>query len=335
MSHTTRNAIAVVYSAIAELKLNPRNPRTHSPKQIGQIAQSIETFGFNVPVLIDGRDNVIAGHGRILACKLLGWTEVPTIRLEHLNEAQAKAFMIADNRLTEIAVWDDRLLAEQLKELSVLNLDFSLEVTGFEMGEIDLRIESLKGELEADDDPADTLPAMQMGPAVSRAGDLWLLGEHHRLLTASALDEAAYALLMQHERAAMVFTDPPYNVPIEGNVSGLGSIRHRDFVMASGEMDAAGFIAFLTRARTLLVRYSVDGSLHFVFMDWRHLSDLFAAGHEVYAELINLCVWVKSNGGMGSFYRSRHELVFVFRHGRARHRNNVQLGQFGRNRINV
>jgi DNA modification methylase len=256
------------------------------------------------------------------------------IRLDHLTEAQAEAFMIADNRLTEISVWDDRLLAEQLKELSELDLDFSLEATGFQMGEIDLRIEGLTAASADERDPADALPAVRTGPAVSRSGDLWLLGQH-RVLCGSALDEPAYAALMADRRAAMIVTDPPYNVPIAGNVSGLGAIHHQDFVMGCGEMDEAQFIAFLTGACALHARYSANGSLHFVFMDWRHLAELLAAGREVYTSLLNLCVWVKNNGGMGSFYRSQHELVLVFKHGRAPHRNNIKLGQFGRNRTNV
>ncbi len=315
------------------MKLDLRNPRQHSPQQIRQIARSIEAFGFNVPVLVDANMKVIAGHGRVMACQQLGIEQLPTIRLEHLTEAQARAFMIADNRLTENSVWDDRLLAEQLKELSALDLDFSIEATGFEIGEIDLRIEGLTTESDGED-PADALPVVRAERAISRAGDLWLLGRH-RVYCGDALDEAAYATLMQGERAAMVITDPPYNVPIEGNVSGLGAVRHRNFAMASGEMDEAEFAAFLTRACSLLAKYSSDGSIHFIFMDWRHMSELLAAGRQVYTELKNLCVWTKNHTGMGAFYRSRHELVFVFKHGRASHRNNVLLGKYGRDRANV
>jgi hypothetical protein len=324
--------LAIIYQPIGDLKLNRRNPRIHSSKQIDQIARSIEEFGFDVPVLIDKRRQVIAGHGRILACQLLGWTEVPTISLEHLSEAQAKAFTIAENRLTENSVWDDRLLAEQLKELSVLDLGFSLEATGFEMGEIDLRIEGLNSPTEADE--ADDLSELPSGPPVSRVGDLWFLGEH-RVFCGSALDARAYAALMGVERADLVFTDPPYNVPIYGNVSGLGAIRHREFEMASGEMSEAEFTTFLTRALLLLARYSAQGSLHFVCMDWRHMEELLTAGKAAYAELKNLCVWAKDNGGMGSLYRSQHELVFVFKNGEGAHRNNVMLGMHGRNRCNV
>jgi DNA modification methylase len=241
--------------------------------------------------------------------------------------------MIADNRLAENSTWDDRLLAEQLKGLSELELDFSLEVTGFEMGEIDLRIEGVVAEPEADD-PADALPEPQSGSPVTRPGDLWLL-DRHRVYCSSALEEASYAALMQAEKAAMAVTDPPYNVPIERNVSGLGAIHHPNFAMASGEMDEAQYTAFLTQACALLARHSADGALHFIFTDWRHIGELLAAGRSVYAELKNICVWVKNHTGMGAFYRSRHELVFVFKHGRASHRNNVQLGKYGRDRTNV
>ncbi len=149
--------LTVVYRRIADLVPDPRNPRLHDRKQIRQIASSIEAFGFNVPVLVDRDLKIIAGHGRVLACRHLGWDEVPTIELEHLSDAQAKAFLIADNRLTELAAWDDRLLGELLQELSALNLEFDLEATGFAMGEIDLRIEGLATGTEAKSDPADNL----------------------------------------------------------------------------------------------------------------------------------------------------------------------------------
>jgi DNA modification methylase len=325
--------MSIVHRAIDLLKPDPANPRLHSKKQIRQIANSIKAFGFNVPVLVDAELNVIAGHGRLLACRELGWTEVPTLCLDHLTAAQARAFMIADNRLTEIAAWDDRLLAQQLKDLSLLGLDFSIEITGFEMGEIDLRIASLE-DMPDTDDPADAVPELSTRPPVSKFGDLWNLG-HHRVSCGNALDPAAYAALMGEERAAMVFTDPPYNLPIDGHVSGLGAIHHRPFPMATGEMDKAAFTAFLGQACRNLAAFSADGSLHYVCMDWRHLDELLTAGRDVYGELKNLCVWVKDNAGMGSLYRSQHELVFVFKQGRGSHRNNVQLGQFGRNRSNV
>src|SRR6202030_644585 len=324
----------IVYQAINQLTPDPANPRRHSRRQVRQIAESIRVFGFNVPILVDRDLNVISGHGRLMACRELGGSEVPTLCLDHLTPAQVRAFRIADNRLTEISTWDDRLLAEELKELSLLGLDFDIEVTGFEMGEIDLRIASLEEPPEPDADPADEVPEVPAGPPLSKIGDLWVLGRH-RVLCGSALEAAAFVDLMGETRAAMVFTDPPYNVPIDGHASGLGVVHHRPFPMASGEMDSAQFTTFLGDAFRNLAASSDDGSIHFVCMDWRHAEELLAAGRGIYGEVKTLCVWVKDNAGMGSLYRSQHELVFVFKHGRREHRNNVQLGRFGRNRSNV
>ena len=226
------------------------------------------------------------------------------------------------------------MLAQQLKELSLLELDFDLEVTGFYMGEIDLRIEGLASGAQNREDPADILEGQQAGPPVTQPGDGWLLNNHH-VYCGSALEQAAFSLLMQGSKAAMVFIDPPYNIRIEGNVSGLGTIHHREFIMASGEMSEAEFTEFLRRAFAQLARHTVNGSVHFVCMDWRHLQEILAAGRRVYDQLLNVCVWAKDNAGMGSFYRSTHEFVFVFRNGRGPHRNNIQLGQYGRNRTNV
>jgi hypothetical protein len=324
--------LVVTYREISKLKLNSNNPRAHSPKQIRQIARSIETFTFLVPVLVDGHGNVLAGHGRILAVQLLGWTEVPVISVDHLSENQARAFMIADNRLTENSVWDARLLGQQLKEPSKLELDFSLEVTGFTMAEIDISIEGLAEQPEGDD-PGDALPEMQTGPSVTQLGDQWLLGDS-AVLCGDSLDDASYQNL-RAERAATAFIDSPYNVRIQGNVSGLGAIRHKNFVMGCGEMSSDQFTAFLSRIFSLFARYSVDGAIHYIAMDWRHLSEVLTAGGQVYTELKNLCVWVKNHTGMGAFYRSRHELILVYKHGRAPHRNNILLGKFGRDRTNV
>jgi ParB-like nuclease domain len=292
------SSLEIIYRPRDRLRPDPANPRCHSKKQIRQIAESIKAFGFNVPILIDRDGNVVAGHGRLAASCEPGMSEVPTLCLDHLTSAQLRAFRIADNRLTEIATWDDRLLAEQLKDLSLLGLDFSLEVTGCEMAEIDLRISSLVDRPE-DDDPADGVPGAAAGPPVSKLGDLWRLG-HHRLLCGSALDTTAFAALMGEERASAVFTDPPYNVPIDGHASGLGAIHHRPFAMASGEMDAAEFTAFLHAAFGNLAAFSVDGALHYICMDWRHVDELLAAGRGPYGAPRNLCVWVKSNAGMGS-----------------------------------
>jgi DNA modification methylase len=324
--------LAVRYSPIAALRLDPQNPRRHGRKQVRQIAKSIASFGFNVPVLVDAEQSVIAGHGRVLAAKELGWAEVPVIAIDHLDAAQRRAFQIADNRLTENAAWDDRLLAEQLKELSILNLSFDLEATGFDIGEIDLRIESLDKKPQPDD-PADQVPVVQK-QAVSRIGDLWQLGRH-RVLCGNAQDRSSFAALMECKTADLVFTDPPFNVRIAGHVSGLGAVCHREFPMASGEMTEAEFTRFLAAAFEQLRAFSRPGSVHFICIDWRHLRELSAAGKDIYGALANLCIWVKTNGGMGSLYRSQHELIAVFKNGKAPHRNNVALGRHGRNRTNV
>jgi DNA modification methylase len=325
--------LAIEYLPVASLRPDPKNARVHSDKQAQQIARSIEAFGFNVPVLVDANSQVMAGHGRLKACELLGIAQVPVIRLEHLSEHQRRAFMIADNRLTENAEWDDRLLGEQLQILSEAELDFTLEITGFEIGEIDLMIENLALAPNGEIDPADHLP--ERSPVqVSQPGDLWKLGKH-RVLCGDALSPTSYGSLMDGRRANVIFTDPPYNVPISGHVSRSGKVRHREFATASGEMSEAEFIAFLTGVLSLLADHSVNGSLHYICMDWRHMREVLAAGTAAYSELKNLCVWAKDNAGMGSFYRSQHELVFVFQTGSNSSRTNIQLGRFGRSRSNV
>ncbi len=266
-------SLSVVSRPVADLRLDQHNPRLHTRNQLRQIARSIETFGFNVPVLIDAQGQLIAGHGRVLAAQLLGITHVPTIMLEHLTEAQIRAFMIADNRLTENSVWDERLLAEQLKELSTLELDLSIDVTGFEMGEIDLMIEDLAPASHGKDDPADAIPGSGAKPQVTRAGDLWVL-DRHRVYCGDARNDSAYSALMEGRRAEMVFTDPPYNDPIDGYVNGFGKLHHPEFAVASGEMSEPEFAAFLTTILAQLARNTVDGALHFICMDWRHLTEL-------------------------------------------------------------
>lgn len=335
---SARTAIAQTALTVTSRRLDGLRPsshllRCHSKRQIKQLARSIETFGFNVPILIDREDTIIAGQGRFLACRELGWTEIPTIRVGHLNEAQLKAFMIADNRLSELSTWDEQILGETLQELSLLDLDFSLEATGFDMGEIDFRIEGLKAS-KPKLDRSDEIPDAPPGPPVSVLGDLWEL-DGHRVLCGSALELTSYSTLMAGKQAEMVFTDPPYNVRIGGHVSGLGAVQHREFAMACGEMSTVEFTAFLRQAMSLLAEHSRDGSLHMLCMDWRHMLEVLEAAKPVYSELKNLCVWAKDNAGMGSFYRSQHELVFVFKRGTAKHTNNVELGRHGRNRTNV
>jgi DNA modification methylase len=315
---------------IVDLRLNPNNPRVHSPRQIQQIARSIATFGFNVPVLIDRNDGVIAGHGRVEAAKSLGLTTVPTIRLEHLSPAEAKAFLLADNRLAEQASWDDGLLGVNFAELLADELAFDITATGFEIAEIDQFILGDANSLTAAEDEA----PVEVGPAVVQPGDLWFLGDH-RIICADALDGLTYDRLLDGEKAAIAVVDFPYNVPIVGHVGGKSRIQHREFAMASGEMSEPEFRRFLSTAIGHLVRHAVDGAIHYGFMDWRSSRVLQEAADPHYSELKNICVWEKDAAGMGSFYRSQHEFVFVYKVGKAPHRNNVQLGRYGRNRSNL
>lgn len=325
--------LEIIYRAVDDLRPRASNPRTHTKKQLEQIAASIRRFDFTNPVLIDEDDGIIAGHGRIEAAKLVGMSEVPTVRLADMSDADIRAYVIADNRLAENAGWDRELLGLELQYLSELEIDFDVTITGFDPPEIDVLI----GELSLDgdaEDPADVMPEPVAGPAVTRPGDIWRIGPH-RLICGDATRAETYAALLGAQKAAMVFTDPPYNVPIGGHVSGLGKVRHREFAMASGEMSSAEFTDFLTTVFSHLAAFSVDGALHFQCMDWRHMVEMLAAGGATYTEFKNLCVWAKTNGGMGSLYRSAHELVFVFKSGTAAHINNVELGRHGRYRTNV
>jgi DNA modification methylase len=321
--------LEVKYVPVGELKPDPGNARTHTKQQIRQIATSIKEFGFVNPVLIDKDKRVIAGHGRIAAAKVRGISEVPAIALENLSTAQARALGVADNRLAEIAGWDRSILAIELQNLLDVE-DFDISVTGFTVPEIDLIIEEATTK-NTEESEAIEIPS---SAAINRVGDGWSLGKH-RVICANALEESSFWALMGKRKAQVVITDPPYNIPIEGNVCGKGSIHHREFSMASGEMKPDEFAKFLVTALGLLGRFSAAGAIVFVCMDWRHMAELLEAGTRVFAEFMNLCVWVKNNGGQGSFYRSRHELIFVFKNGKGKHRNNVQLGQFGRYRTNV
>ena len=316
---------------ISRLRANPRNARTHSKKQIRQIADSIEKFGFITPIIVDENKVILAGHGRWLAAKLLRLHRIPILVVAGLSEAQRRAYALADNKLAERAGWDIAALAIELDEIAPLlsKAGLDIQLTGFEPAEID----ALMGDLiDPEQDPADEQPDIGAVPT-SRKGDLWLLSRH-RLLCGDAREASNVRKLMGGDRAAMVITDPPYNVAIS-SIQGRGQIKHRDFVAASGELSSSQFIRFLVEALSLAAKHSVSGSIHYVFMDWRHLREILTAGEEVYGELKNLVVWAKTNAGQGSFYRSQHELIFVFKSGDAAHVNNFELGQHGRTRSNV
>jgi DNA modification methylase len=322
----------LVEQEITALKPYSRNARTHSKWQIKQIASSIERFGFTNPVLISDAGEIIAGHGRVEAAKLLGRKTVPTIALSHLSEAERRAYVLADNKLALNAGWDREILAIEFQAL--IDLEFDVEITGFSLAEIDFTLDEAS---EASPDgpkcAEDAVPEVSGAP-VTRMGDIWQLGRH-LLLCGDTRDTVAMDKLMDGERADLVFTDPPYNVAIDGNVCGLGSVKHREFAFASGEMSRVQFVSFLQETLGNIARVMRDGAIAYVCMDWRHISELTEAGETSFTELKNLVVWNKTNGGMGAFYRSKHELVFVFKQGTAPHTNSFGLGETGRYRTNV
>jgi DNA modification methylase len=336
-SHVRTTSLApgraiVTYLPVRSIVPDPSNPRTYSREQVNAIARSIGAFGFNVPILVDKASRIVAGHGRLEAAKRLKLEEVPVIRLEHLTEAQAKAFMLADNKLTDRSTWDDRNLAVVLKELSAMALDFEIEATGFEPPEIDLRIQSLESPDESTD-PADEFEPSG-GPPVSRPEDLWTLGKH-RLFCGNALDPESYVTLLAGEKAATVFTDPRNKVQLRGHRRGKAGKKHFEFPMAAGEVTDDNFDNFIVESFSLMLAHAAEGATFFACMDWPRLFEIVSAIRSLGCVLLNLCVWVKSNGDAGSLYRSGHDLVFVFNRSDAMRISNVQLGKQGRQRTNV
>ena len=334
---TTKNSPghhpAIEMRAVSALRPYPNNARRHSKRQVRQIAESIRRFGFTNPVLVSDEGEIIAGHGRVEAAKVLGMDAVPTLALSHLSAAERRAYVLADNKLALNAGWDAEVLAIELQGL--IDLDFDVSLTGFSLAEVDLVLDAADDRRETPGriGAEDRIPPVP-GEAVTRRGDLWALGKH-KLICGDAREGRDYATLLGSERVDLVFTDPPYNVRIDGHVCGLGEIRHREFAFASGEMSSAEFTGFLTSTLTHMAGCCRDGAIAFVCMDWRHMREMLDAGAAAFTDLRNLCVWNKTNGGMGSFYRSKHELVFVFKVGTAEHTNTFGLGDTGRYRTNV
>jgi ParB-like chromosome segregation protein Spo0J len=327
------NALHIEYVALAELKENPRSTRRHSKNKIAQLADSIRRLGFNVPLIINNENVVLAGHARLAAARIVAMDAVPVVRVSHLSDVEARAFMLADNKFGLNSTWDYELLAGELQEL--VDFGFDAVLTGFSEAEIDLTIcsaEEAKA-LKSVRAPENRIPEPPAVP-ITVKGDLWLLGRH-RLLCGDARDPNAYKQLLQGETADIIFTDPPYNVPIPGHVSGHGKVVHDNFAMACGEMSEQEFVGFLALTLGLTAQSCRDGAIAYVTMDWRHVGELVDAGRAVFTELKNICVWNKLRGGMGAFYRSQHELIFVFKNGTAPHTNNFGLGDTGRHRTNV
>jgi DNA modification methylase len=320
--------------AVEDLVPSSRNARRHGKRQIDQLSASIAEYGFINPIIVDESNRVLAGHARLEAVKAAGMPIVPVIRVTHLTENQKLGYRLADNKLAEGATWDFEIVAEDLTTLSGPGIQINIESIGFANAEIDTLI-GKHANSKIKEDEADHQPAIDPDrPIVSRQGDLWHL-DQHRLLCGDARELEDCERLLDCKEADMVITDPPYNVKVDGFVCGLGSVSHEEFAMGSGEMGTAEFRSFLATTTSNLVEATRDGSIHFIFMDWRHIDDLLAAARPVYADLKAICVWNKSNGGMGSLYRSKHEFVAVFKNGTAPHINNIELGKHGRNRTTV
>jgi DNA modification methylase len=325
-SSSIRSPLAVTYRAVSDLIPDPRNARTHPKRQIDQIKASIDAFGFTNPILADPEGHVIAGHGRLQAARAMGLAEVPVIHLSGLSETQKRALRIADNKIALNAGWDMEILRLKLGELASLDVTIDLSLTGFSTGEIDVILSS------ADDPDDEVVPPVRTTPR-SKPGDIWILGDH-RVGCGDGRDAGfLQRVIGDGARVDAAFLDPPYNVRIGGHAVAAGS--HREFAMASGEMSEPEFRSFLTNTLGAAATVSRDGAVHFVCMDWRHVDDVSIVGRTIYGERLNLCIWNKSNAGMGSLYRSKHELVFVYRVGTAPHLNTVELGKHGRNRTNV
>ncbi|MGX1690931.1 site-specific DNA-methyltransferase [Brevundimonas naejangsanensis] len=321
-------ALEIVYRPLKDLKHDPATPRTHPPKQVEQLARNIRAFGFVNPILVDEARLIIAGHGRALAAKKGGLEAVPTITLSGLSEAQKKALRIADNRIAQKSGWDADLLREMIVDIQSAEIEIDLELTGFTVGEIDVMLEHKP---LADNDDAPPTPSSE--PPRAKLGDIWVLGDH-RIGCGDCRDPGFLGRVVgEGAKIDAAFLDPPYNVAIQGHANVRS--KHREFAMASGEMSNTEFEDFLKQTLGACASVSRDGAVHFVCMDWRHARHLQHAGDQVYGDLLNLCIWNKSNAGMGSLYRSKHELVFVYRVGEAQHFNAVELGKHGRNRTNV
>ena len=317
--------------ALNQIRAYAKNAKNHPESQIQQIAASIRQFGFNNPILADENLEIIAGHGRMAAAQILGLDTVPVIRLAHLSEAQKRAYRLADNKIAENGGWNADLLRLEISELEQICGDLDISLTGF--SDVELDVLSMD-DRQAADPKANNVPYVPENEIVTRPGDVWCISDH-RIICGNSLDAETFEKLLGTRQADMVLQDPPYNVKISGHVCGSGNVQHKEFQMASGEMSTDEFTQFLRKNFELCAKHSRPGALQYNFMDWRHMGEILAAGTGAFSGLINMCVWCKSSGGMGSLYRSQHELCFIFKNGEDAHVNNVKLGSNGRYRTNV
>lgn len=328
------NKLQIENLKLDDIHAYKNNAKKHPESQVQQIISSITKFGFNNPILIDENNEIIAGHGRFMAAQVMNLETVPTVKLSHLTDAQKRAYRLADNKIAENGGWNKELLSLEIKDLEkiCLNDNFVIQDIGFNDAELDSIVNFTDAKVI--NQKTNAVPFIPEDEIISKPGDIWQLGKH-RIICGNSLNPKTFAKLFENDKADMILQDPPYNVKIDGHVCGSGTIKHKEFAMASGEMTADEFTQFLMNNFALCKQYSNDGSLHYNFMDWRHVLEITTAGKNIFDKFINMCVWVKTSGGMGSLYRSQHELCFIFQNGKESHNNNVQLGKYGRYRTNV
>ena len=315
---------------IDRVKPYPGHARSHSKRQLEKLKRLIRHYGQIIPVVVDRDSIIIDGHAVWQAMSELGSGEIAVVVVANRTDPEIKALRLALNRIPADAAWDNDRLRKELEQF--VSLSFDLELTGFDAVEIDHLLDVDLPKLNVTED-SEQIPALQ-SPAITAVGDIWICGRHH-IGCGDAQDHAFIDKICGGLRANMCFVDPPYNVPIDGFVSGKGRVNHRDFVQGTGELTSEEFAAFLGESLAVLQRSATDAALIYACMDWRHIFELIAAGRRCNLQLFNLCVWAKTNAGMGALYRSQHELICVFKAGAANHINNVELGRHGRNRSNL
>ena len=328
------NKLQIKNLKLGDIHAYKNNAKKHPESQVQQIISSITKFGFNNPILIDENNEIIAGHGRFMAAQVMNLETVPTVKLSHLTDAQKRAYRLADNKIAENGGWNKELLSLEIKDLEkiCLNDNFVIQDIGFNDAELDSIVNFT--DTKPINPKTNAVPFIPEDEIISKPGDIWQLSKH-RIICGDSLNPETFAKLFENDKADMILQDPPYNVKIDGHVCGSGIIKHKEFAMASGEMTADEFTQFLMNNFALCKQYSNNGSLHYNFMDWRHVLEITTAGKNIFDKFINMCVWVKTSGCMGSLYRSQHELCFIFQNGKGSHNNNVQLGKYGRYRTNV
>ena len=328
----SQNNLQLVDINLIALKL--KSLRKHSKKQLQKLKNAIIKVGYVNPILLDEKHNIIAGELRLLAAKELGFTQIPAIILENLTPEEADAISILDNRIAEDGEWNFGNLKEEIEKL--MKFDITFEDLGFDTvdyDEIFLINDSDESKVHNSDNEDESWLDANIPPKV-KFGDLWRLGDHF-VYCGDSLLVRSFEILMQGELAQIVITDPPYNCKINGHVCGLGKTKHDEFAMASGEMTETEFAEFISKFMQHLIKFSIDGSLHYLFMDWAGLNTLLTQGKRHYTELKNIAVWNKLIGGMGALYRSQHEMIPIFKNGKAKHQNHIKLGKNGRYRTNI